>query len=50
MRVRLYSYESIVLYKLTLQKEYVMLEARDGYFEASRHMLTAMQKLATEKF
>ncbi|KHJ31864.1 putative atp binding [Erysiphe necator] len=31
-------------------EKYVMLEARDGYFEASRHMLTAMQKLATEKF
>jgi len=26
-----------------------MIEAREGYFEASRHMLVAMQKLMTEK-
>jgi hypothetical protein len=30
--------------------EYVMVEAREGYFEASRHMLVAMQKLMTEKY
>lgn len=29
--------------------EYVMIEARSGYFEASRHMLVAMQKLMTER-
>jgi helicase required for RNAi-mediated heterochromatin assembly 1 len=29
--------------------EYVMIEAREGYFEATRHMLVAMQKLMTEK-
>lgn len=28
---------------------YVMIEARSSYFEASRHMLEAMQKLLTEK-
>lgn len=27
-----------------------MVEARQGYFEASRHMLVAMQKLMTEKY
>jgi hypothetical protein len=27
-----------------------MVEAREGYFEASRHMLVAMQKLMTEKY
>ncbi|KAF4633146.1 hypothetical protein G7Y89_g4966 [Cudoniella acicularis] len=31
-------------------EEYVMIEARSSYFEASRHMLDAMQKLMTEKF
>jgi helicase required for RNAi-mediated heterochromatin assembly 1 len=30
--------------------EYVMIEAREGYFEASRHVLVAMQKLMTEKY
>ncbi|RDW66768.1 hypothetical protein BP5796_09517 [Coleophoma crateriformis] len=29
---------------------YVMIESRSGYFEASRHMLVALQKLMTEKF
>jgi helicase required for RNAi-mediated heterochromatin assembly 1 len=29
--------------------EYVMIEAKTGYFEASRHMLVAMQKLMTER-
>jgi hypothetical protein len=27
-----------------------MIEARSGYFEASRHMLEALQKLMTEKY
>ncbi|KAG0650451.1 Helicase required for RNAi-mediated heterochromatin assembly 1, partial [Hyphodiscus hymeniophilus] len=31
-------------------ESYVMVEARTGYFEASRHMLVALQKLRTEKF
>ena len=29
---------------------YVMIESRNGYFEASRHMLVALQKLETEKY
>jgi helicase required for RNAi-mediated heterochromatin assembly 1 len=29
---------------------YVMVESRTGYYEASRHMLVAMQKLMTEKY
>ncbi|KFY13596.1 hypothetical protein V492_03158 [Pseudogymnoascus sp. VKM F-4246] len=31
-------------------EEYVMIEAKSGYFEASRHMLVAMQKLMSETF
>lgn len=30
-------------------EEYVMVEAKSGYFEASRHMLVALQKLTSEK-
>ncbi|KAE9364989.1 P-loop containing nucleoside triphosphate hydrolase protein [Stipitochalara longipes BDJ] len=30
--------------------KYIMIEAREGYFEASRHVLVALQKLMTEKF
>jgi helicase required for RNAi-mediated heterochromatin assembly 1 len=30
-------------------EEYIMIEAKSGYFEASRHMLVAMQKLMSEK-
>lgn len=30
-------------------EEYVMIEARSGYFEASRHMLVALQKLMSER-
>lgn len=30
-------------------EEFVMLEAKSGYIEASRHMLVAMQKLVHEK-
>ncbi len=30
--------------------EYVLIEARQGYFEASRHMLVSMQKLMTERY
>ena len=31
-------------------EHYVMVESRTGYFEASRHVLVAMQKLMTEKY
>lgn len=31
------------------QKEWIMMEARNGYFEASRHLLMALQKLSREK-
>ena len=31
-----------------LLEAYVMVESRTGYFEASRHMLVALQKLRTE--
>jgi helicase required for RNAi-mediated heterochromatin assembly 1 len=31
-------------------QEYIMIESRSGYFEASRHMLVAMQKLMTERY
>ncbi|KAH8660848.1 P-loop containing nucleoside triphosphate hydrolase protein, partial [Tricladium varicosporioides] len=31
-------------------EQYFMIEARSSYFEASRHMLEAMQKLLTERF
>lgn len=30
-------------------EKYIMIEARSGYFEASRHMLVALQKLMTER-
>lgn len=30
-------------------EEYIMIEAKSGYFEASRHTLVAMQKLMTER-
>ncbi|KAH7311881.1 P-loop containing nucleoside triphosphate hydrolase protein [Rhexocercosporidium sp. MPI-PUGE-AT-0058] len=33
-----------------LVQEYVMVESRQGYFEASRHTMVAMQKLMTERF
>ncbi|KLJ09887.1 hypothetical protein EMPG_14680 [Blastomyces silverae] len=32
------------------QMEFVMVEARSGYYEASRHTLTALQKMAREGF
>ncbi|KAJ5108539.1 hypothetical protein N7456_005214 [Penicillium angulare] len=32
------------------QKEWVMVESRSNYFEATRHTLAALQKLAKEKF
>lgn len=31
------------------QKEWVMIESRKNYFEATRHTLTALQNLAREK-
>jgi helicase required for RNAi-mediated heterochromatin assembly 1 len=30
-------------------EEYIMIEAKEGYFEANRHMLVALQKLMCEK-
>lgn len=32
------------------QKKFIMVEAKSGYFEASRHILRAIQKLSTEIF
>ncbi|KAJ5947678.1 hypothetical protein N7466_000693 [Penicillium verhagenii] len=32
------------------QQEWVMVEAKEGYFEASRYTLTALQKMVKEKF
>lgn len=32
------------------QLEFVMIEARSGYYEASRHTLTALQKMAREGY
>lgn len=34
---------------LDTQKEWTMVEARTGYFEATRNTMTALQKLSTEK-
>lgn len=31
------------------QREFVMIEARSGYFEGARHTLKALQKLSQEK-
>ncbi|KAJ6130269.1 ATP binding protein [Penicillium capsulatum] len=31
-------------------QEWIMVEARSGYYEAYRHTMTALQKLSTEKF
>ena len=31
------------------QREWMMVEAKVGYYEACRHSLTALQKMATEK-
>jgi helicase required for RNAi-mediated heterochromatin assembly 1 len=31
------------------QQEWIMVEARAGYYEASRHTMTALQKLYTER-
>lgn len=36
--------------QLTIDQAYIMIEARSGYFEASRHMLVALQKLMTEGY
>ena len=32
------------------QREWIMLEAKTGYYEAARHTLKALQKLGTERF
>lgn len=31
------------------QQEWLMVEARSGYYEAARHTLTALQKLSSER-
>ncbi|OCT50332.1 Helicase required for RNAi-mediated heterochromatin assembly 1 [Cladophialophora carrionii] len=36
--------------QLDPQKEWLMIEAKQGYFEAYRHTLRALQKLSQEKF
>ncbi|KAJ9603966.1 hypothetical protein H2200_011488 [Cladophialophora chaetospira] len=36
--------------QLDTQKEWIMIEAKQGYFEAYRHTLRALQKLSQEKF
>jgi helicase required for RNAi-mediated heterochromatin assembly 1 len=35
--------------QLDPQKEWLMIEAKQGYFEAYRHTLRALQKLSQEK-
>lgn len=30
-------------------QEWVMVEARDGYFESMRHTMTALQKMSRER-
>ena len=30
-------------------KEWIMVEAKDGYYESTRHTMTALQKLSQEK-
>ncbi|KAJ5745331.1 ATP binding protein [Penicillium odoratum] len=35
---------------IDFQQEWVMVEAKDSYFEASRYTLTALQKMAKESF
>lgn len=32
------------------QQEWLMIEARSGYFEAHRHTMTALQKLSRERY
>lgn len=32
------------------QQEWLMVEARSGYFEAQRHTMTALQKLSRERY
>jgi helicase required for RNAi-mediated heterochromatin assembly 1 len=40
----------VFMHQLLTKTEYVMVEARSGYFESARHMLVAMQKLMTERY
>ncbi|EGD92834.1 DEAD box helicase [Trichophyton tonsurans CBS 112818] len=37
-------------FEFDYQQEWVMVEARVGYFEASRHTLSALQKMSDERF
>jgi helicase required for RNAi-mediated heterochromatin assembly 1 len=32
------------------QLEWIMVEAKEGYYEASRHTMTALQKLSQERW
>ncbi|PWY90834.1 ATP binding protein [Aspergillus heteromorphus CBS 117.55] len=32
------------------QKEWIMVEAKDGYYESARHTMTALQKMSQEQF
>ena len=41
------SYDEI---EIDPQQEWVMVEARSGYFEAYRHTLRSLQKLARERY
>lgn len=36
-------------FEFNYQQEWVMVEARVGYFEASRHTLSALQKMSGER-
>jgi len=47
--VELY-FNSVDELELDPQQEWIMIEARSGYYEANRHTLRALQKMATEKF
>ncbi len=37
-------------FEIDPQEEWVMVESRDGYFEAYRHTLRSIQKMKTEKY
>lgn len=47
--VELY-FNSVDELELDPQQEWIMIEARSGYYEANRHTLRALQKMSSEKF
>ena len=47
--VELY-FNSVDELELDPQQEWIMIEARSGYYEANRHILRALQKMSTEEF